>query len=98
MRQFSIFAVLLPAFAAIAALTAPVAAAQEENWLILLREQLLAEQGCQLNYTTNVRKYELGGEQAIDARAHCFDKRMFDASWLPKEQRYQIRVCEPVVC
>lgn len=97
MKHHALLAVLVAGFTALAAVTPPLAA-QEENWLILLREQLLAEKACQLNYTTNVRKYELGGEQAVDARAHCYDKRMFDASWLPNEQRYEIRNCEPVVC
>ena len=76
----------------------PAAAQQEELWVQLLREQLLDELGCKLNYTTNVRKFELGGEQMVEARAHCFDKRAFDARWLPDEGRYEIRSCEPTVC
>ena len=97
MRHCSILAVLVVAITAVTVLAGPLAA-QEENWQLLLREQLLTEKGCRLNYTTNVRKFELGGEQAVEARAHCYDKRMFDATWLPAEQKYELRVCEPVVC
>lgn len=72
--------------------------AQEEVWTVLLRDQLLAEMQCELNYTTNLRKFELAGQQALDVRAHCKDKRSFDASWRPEKQRYEFRQCEPVVC
>lgn len=72
--------------------------AQEEVWTVLLRDQLLADLQCELNYTTNLRKFELAGQQALDVRAHCKDKRAFDASWRPEKQRYEFRQCEPVVC
>ena len=72
--------------------------AQEEVWLTLLREQLLEDKRCRLNYTTNVRRFELGGQQAVEARAHCTDERMFDVVWRPREQRFEIRACEPATC
>ncbi|GAB4240057.1 MAG: hypothetical protein Kow0032_27490 [Methyloligellaceae bacterium] len=80
-------------------LAGPWAAAQEEEvWQMLLREQLLSEKSCTLNYTTNIRKFELGGEQRVDARAHCNDGRMFDVSWQPATERFEIRDCEPTAC
>lgn len=97
MKHCSIRTALLLAIIGVIFFAQPLAS-EEENWQILLREQLLSELGCRLNYTTNVRKFELGGQQAIEARAHCYDKRMFDASWLPDKQKYEIRSCEPVVC
>ena len=72
--------------------------AQEEVWVTLLREQLLEEKQCRLNYTTNVRRFDLGGQQSVEARAHCTDKRKFDVVWRPREQRFEIRACEPVPC
>lgn len=92
----SIVAVSLATFL-LATMAGPVDA-QEEVWAILLGDQLLAEKKCELNYTTNLRKFELSGQQALDVRAHCKDKRAFDASWLPDKQRYELRQCEPLVC
>lgn len=80
------------------ALLARPSGGQEEVWTVLLRDQLLTEKQCELNYTTNLRKFELAGQQALDVRAHCKDKRAFDASWRPEEQRYYFKQCEPVVC
>lgn len=76
----------------------PLAAQQEEVWQALLREQLRDEKSCQLNYTTNVRKYDIDGKQGLKARAHCFDKRMYDVTWLPEKQQFEIQSCEPTVC
>lgn len=94
----------LPVSIAVAAITlqgslvATQVRAQEEIWQALLRQQLVAELNCELNYTTNVRKYELGGQQMVDARAHCKDKRMYDVSWRPELEKFDIRSCEPVEC
>jgi hypothetical protein len=76
----------------------PLTAQEEELWQALLREQLATQFGCKLNYTTNVHKFELGGQQMLEARAHCFDERSFDVWWLPNEQRFEIKSCEPVTC
>jgi hypothetical protein len=85
--------------AALTGVTGPAAAQQEEEvWRILLREQLLSELKCQLNYTTNLRKFEIAGKQAVDVRAHCHDGRSYDASWRPDEERYEFKVCEPTAC
>jgi hypothetical protein len=73
-------------------------AEEEELWQALLREQLVSQFDCKLNYATNVRKFELGGEQMLEARAHCYDKRTFDVWWRPEEQRFEIRACKPEVC
>lgn len=78
--------------------TTPLAAQQEEVWQALLREQLDDEKSCRLNYTTNVRKYDIDGQQGLKARAHCFDKRMYDVTWLPEKQQFEIQSCEPAVC
>jgi hypothetical protein len=73
-------------------------AEEEELWQALLREQLSSQYDCKLNYTTNVHKFELGGQQMLDARAHCYDKRSYDVWWRPDEQRFEIRACKPEVC
>ena len=83
---------------AVAAFSASTVMAEEEVWMALLRDQLDSELNCKLNYTTNVRKFELAGQQMVDARAHCYDKRMFDVSWRPEAQKFDIRTCEPVTC
>ncbi len=82
----------------LAGLAGPLSAQEEETWLILLRDQLLVEKQCQLNYTTGLRKFEIAGQQALDVRAHCYDQRAFDSSWRPEEQRYEFRFCEPTAC
>lgn len=67
-------------------------------WQTLLRAQLQEEQDCELLYTTNVRKFELAGQQVVEGRAHCVDKRMFDVVWRPELQKFEIRLCEPAAC
>lgn len=71
---------------------------QEEVWVQLLRQQLLDENNCELNFTTNEKKYELGGQQMVEARAHCLDKRAFDARWLPSAEKFEVRECDTAAC
>lgn len=76
----------------------PVSAQQEELWVQLLRQQLSDEKNCELNFTTNEKRYELGGQQMVEARAHCLDKRAFDARWLPDAERFEVRECDTEAC
>ena len=89
---------LIIALAGLAVLTGGLTgalSAQEHLWEKLLRTQLESEKYCQLNYLTNMRPLIHDGYEVLKARAHCNDRRMFEVTWLPEEQKFAIRPCEP---
>lgn len=73
-------------------------AISEETWEIVLRQQLNDEKQCQLNFMTNIRKFELAGNQIIEGRIHCVDGRQYDFTRPKVHQKFEIRVCMPTVC
>ena len=81
---------------AVVAPSAPSAAA--ELWKDILKQQLWDEKGCELNYVTNERWFELQGKASVMARAHCKDKRQFDVEWREEKQDFAVRLCEPTAC
>lgn len=81
---------------AIAALT--VAAEDQAKWEPALEAQLRDERQCELNYVTNTRSLELGGETTVSGRAHCHDGRSFDFSRLRAKDPFKLADCEPQVC
>ena len=72
--------------------------AQEAAWQADLREQLLAEKSCELNYLTESKIYELLGKTTIEARAHCKDKRAYDAIRSGDNKLFELKSCEVVTC
>lgn len=72
--------------------------AQEVGWQADLRKQLLAEKDCELNYLTDSKTYELLGKQTIEVRAHCKDKRAFDAARSGDDKVFELKSCEVVTC
>ncbi len=81
------------ALALCAGLTGPVQA--EETWKALLEQQLLAAEKCRLNYLTDVSESTSDG---IKAKAHCEDKRSFDAHLAPGKDTFEISACKPTYC
>jgi hypothetical protein len=67
-------------------------------WMTQLKAQLVEQQSCDLNYTTNAFEREVGGTIMIEGRAHCRDGRAFDFSRNAPNSKFRIKNCEPVVC
>ncbi|MEM1199010.1 MAG: hypothetical protein AAGI06_06830 [Pseudomonadota bacterium] len=70
-------------------------AQSEETWKVLLAQQLMAAEKCRLNYLTDVSESDTDG---IKAKAHCEDKRSFDAILAPGKNRFEISACKPTYC
>ena len=86
------------AFALFAAIFAVVAVADTPDWQGDLSRQLLAEKDCELNYLTDIKNFELLGKPTIEARAHCKDKRAFDATRSGNVKQFELRSCQVVTC
>ena len=82
----------------ISALLSPVAQAQEQPWEAALKQQLVAEKDCELNYLTDIRSFELLGRNTVKARAHCKDKRAFDVTREGDDAVFTFESCEVVAC
>ncbi len=76
----------------------PSAKAQEQPWEAALKQQLLAEKDCELNYLTDIRSFELLGRQTVKARAHCMDERAFDVTQEGEDAAFTFESCEVVTC
>lgn len=74
------------------------ASAEDPPWRSILEQQLDKEKGCQVNFLTNIREFELAGEAVIEGRAHCVDGRQFDVTRKKKHLPFEIRLCEPTYC
>lgn len=86
------------ALALILSLSASAVPAEEAAWQVDLREQLLAEKSCELNYLTDSKTYELLGKTTVEARAHCKDKRAYDAIRSGNDKSFKLKSCEVVTC
>ena len=78
--------------------SASAALAQETAWQADLRKQLLSEKSCELNYLTDTKTYELLGRATVEARAHCMDKRAYDAIRSGNDKLFELKSCEVVTC
>lgn len=67
----------------------------DEAWKVLLEQQLVDQEKCQLNYLTDVSVTEAAG---IKARAHCEDTRSFDVHMPPGTSKFEIAACKPTYC
>lgn len=72
--------------------------ARSTQWRILLRQQLLSEKQCDLHIVSQLRDFELGGEQKIEGRAVCADGREFTFSRPQPHMKFDLRLCEPAFC
>jgi NADPH-dependent 2,4-dienoyl-CoA reductase/sulfur reductase-like enzyme len=85
---------------ALVLLAAPfVASAQSApEWQRELAAQLMKEHGCQVNFLTNIQVKVVNGDQTVFARAHCMDKRDFDASRTDPAKPFKIEQCVTNAC
>jgi hypothetical protein len=76
----------------------PPPSADSPIWLPELEQQLQDDKSCMLLYLVNVREYQLGGRDVVEAKAQCEDGRSFDVSRQGGEPQFTIKLCKPVVC
>jgi hypothetical protein len=57
----------------------PMAALAQSSWEPQLREEIALDQGCELEFLSQVVERTVEGRQIVMAKAHCADKRVFDA-------------------
>ena len=67
-------------------------------WELNLRDQLLAEKQCNLNYLTGVKIQKLGIIESVEARAHCMNGQAYDVRSLGGVERFEIHSCGMSVC
>ncbi|MFZ1812953.1 MAG: hypothetical protein WBO55_00805 [Rhizobiaceae bacterium] len=97
MRIFS----RLSAIAAVAALSLSsqaFAQSSDPSWLDDLKAQIAYDHECEVSYFLNVREGTLAGKMTFEARIQCADGRMFDASRIGENDRFEFKRCEIQVC
>ena len=83
---------------AVALLAAPAAAIGQDvlDWQPELNTRLLRDRGCKVMFYSGVVDRVLeGGKRLIIAKAHCEDKRAFDAIRNSDYEAFQIKECQP---
>ena len=74
------------------------AAAQEEAWQIALRQQLKAEQGCDLAFIVNQKEFKLGDSVKLEDGLRCADGREYDFTRDRPHQKFTVKLCQPSYC
>ena len=70
-----------------------------EAWQVLLRHQLQEQQRCALDRILFVREVPVGNVVGLEGRIRCADTREFDFKRDHANEKFAIRLCEPVsVC
>lgn len=70
-----------------------------ESWQVLLRHQLQTQQRCVLDRILFVREVPVGKIVGLEGRIRCADTREFDFKRDHANEKFTIRLCEPVsVC
>lgn len=95
-------AVLLAGGAVLA--TEPVWAEEEpappgaQPWSVLLRQQLTADKGCTVVEILSSNEFKVGDETMLEGRIACMDGRQFDFVRRQPHLKFELRICDPVVC
>lgn len=79
-------------------LSAPLPASAQEPWRVLLEEQLLRQEKCKVSYLTDLLVTGSGEEISVKGKAHCEDKRSYDAHLPTGGAKYEISACKPTYC
>lgn len=79
-------------------LALPAAAAEEEEWRGVLRQQLLSQYGCRLDRFVFERQVPRGADHARDGRIQCADGREIDYTQPNILLKFELRLCQPTVC
>lgn len=81
-----------------AALPLLTAAVILPEWQQQLYDQLKKEQNCEVNFLSNIQMRVVNGSETVLARAHCMDKRDFDASRMGAGKPYKLQECSTNAC
>jgi len=70
----------------------------EEPWRVLLYQQLLAEEKCDVTLLSDLSVKQEDRGVSVIARTHCLDARRFDVLLKPGDSKYEISACAPTYC
>lgn len=74
------------------------AAAEEQEWLRLLRLQVKGSHSCDVEHLVFSREVPVGGETTVEGRLRCRDGREYDFTRAKPHQKFELRLCQPSVC
>ncbi|MGB8273723.1 MAG: hypothetical protein WCF16_00460 [Alphaproteobacteria bacterium] len=99
-RALGLAAMVAAALAVVGAFPSPRAAAAEKTpqWRQELEFQLRKDFNCEVNYLSRVIVKNVGGDEAVLARAHCMDHRAFDVSRPGTGKPFDIKECTTLAC
>ena len=89
---------VLAAACLLAVMLAKPAIGQEDNWKPILLQALTAEKKCTVSDMLWVREVPVGNTVGLEGRVRCVDGREFDFTRTRPHMRFELRLCEPVVC
>jgi hypothetical protein len=69
-----------------------------QPWSIVLRQQLQSEKGCVVSEILTVNEFRVGDETMLEGRVSCIDGRQFDFNRKREHVKFDVRLCDPVVC
>ena len=76
----------------------PIAARAAEPWELVLKDQLQRQYKCELARVVSAREVEVGGRRTFEGRVLCRDGREVDFSRASTHTRFELKLCQPVVC
>jgi len=68
------------------------------DWQDDLQRQLRDDYNCDIVYLSRLEVRDVDGREVIFMRAHCTDKRSFDASRQNEAERFPIKACDVQAC
>ncbi|HEY6336803.1 MAG TPA: hypothetical protein VI113_13055 [Alphaproteobacteria bacterium] len=75
-----------------------LAAHANADWQDDLQQQLRDDYNCDIAYLSRLAVRDVDGRQVVFVRAHCTDKRSFDASRQNEAERFRIKACDVQAC
>jgi len=75
-----------------------LAAHANADWQDDLQRQLRDDYNCDIAYLSRLEVPNVDGREVIFVRAHCTDKRSFDASRQNDAERFRIKACDVQAC
>jgi hypothetical protein len=68
------------------------------DWQGDLRRQLMNEYNCEVAFLTRVEVRKVDGREVVFVRAHCTDKRAFDANRQSEAEPFKVKACDVQAC
>ena len=69
-----------------------------DPWQEELKSQLLREQHCEVAFYSRIEARKSDGQEIVFARAHCVDRRAFDASRQSADEPFKLKECGVQAC